>query len=141
METQKVKRTVKYEFTDAEKLELGRDLSLRSQDLRTLEDQKKSVVSDFGSRMTIAREQIGSLSDKVASGYEMRDVTCLVDYHEPEMGKKTMTRTDTGEEWVEPMNETDHNLFTQWEDRERERLESDQAEIDAMPQVEDDNEK
>jgi hypothetical protein len=138
MEQQKTKRTLKYEFTEVELLDLGRDLSLKSQELRNLEDQKKSVVSEFGSRMTIAKEQIGQLSDKVSAGYEMRDVLCMVDYHLPEGGKKTFTRTDTGEGWVEPMNETDHNLFTQWEERERERLENEDAEMDAAPQVEDD---
>lgn len=137
MEAQKTKRTLKYEFTDLEMLELGRDLSIKSQELRNLEDQKKSVVSEFSSRMTIAKEQIGQLSDKVASGYEMRDVYCTVVYHVPETGKKIFTRTDTGEEWFEPMNDTDHNLFTQWEEKERERLESEQAEIDAEPTVED----
>ncbi len=137
MDAQKVKRTLKCEFSDAEMLELGRDLSIKSQELRNLEEQKKSVVSEYGSRMTIAKEQISSLSDKVASGYEMRDISCLVDFHVPERGKKQFTRTDTGETWIEPMNDADYGLFTQWEDQERERAESEQSEIEAAPQVED----
>ena len=120
MEQQKTRRTLKYEFTPEELLELGRDLSNKNQELRTLVDQKKSVVAEYGSRMTIANEQIGSLSDKVAAGYEMRDVICMVDYHHPERDMKTITRTDTEESWEEKMNETDHNLFNTWEQKQRE---------------------
>lgn len=132
MEQQKTRHTLRYEFTNEEMRDLGRDLSVKNQELRQLEEQKKSVVADFGSRMTIAKEHISSLSDKVASGYEMRDVMCMVEYHTPEINKKTYTRTDNEESWIEPMNDTDHNLFTQWEQRERERLESEESEIDAV---------
>lgn len=132
MEQQKTRRTLRYEFTNEEMRDLGRDLSVKNQELRQLEEQKKSVVADFGSRMTIAKEHISSLSDKVASGYEMRDVMCMVEYHTPEINKKTYTRTDNEESWIEPMNDTDHNLFTQWEQRERERLENEESEIDAV---------
>lgn len=130
MDQQKTRRTLRYEFTNEEMRELGRDLSVKNQELRQLEEQKKSVVADFGSRMTIAKEHISSLSDKVASGYEMRDVMCMVEYHTPEINKKSYTRTDNSESWIEPMNDTDHNLFTQWEQRERERLETEASEID-----------
>lgn len=141
MEQQKTKRTLKYEFTPTEMLELGRDLSAKNQELRQIEEQKKSVVAEYGSRIAIAKEQISSLSDKVASGYEMRDVTVMIDYHWPERGKKTLTRTDTGEQWEEPMNDTDHNLFNQWEQREAENAASDEAELAAEPVVDGDTEK
>lgn len=90
--------------------------------------------------MAIAKEQISTLSDKVASGYEMRDVQCLIDYHTPERDKKTLTRTDTGESWVEPMNETDHNLFTQWEQRQLEE-QSEEDELNEAPIIEEDADK
>lgn len=135
MEQQKTKRTLKYEFTSDEMLELGRDLSAKNQELRQLEEQKKSVVAEFGSRIAVAKEQISSLSDKVASGYEMRETTVMIDYHLPERGKKTLTRTDTGEQWVEPMNDTDHNLFNQWEQRELENAENEEEEVDGKPVV------
>lgn len=41
MEQQTTRRTLKYEFTHDEMLELGRDLSIKSQELRNLEEQKK----------------------------------------------------------------------------------------------------
>ncbi len=141
MEQQKTKRTLKYEFIPTEMLELGRDLSAKNQELRQIEEQKKSVVAEYGSRIAIAKEQISSLSDKVASGYEMRDVTVMIDYHWPERGKKTLTRTDTGEQWEEPMNDTDHNLFNQWEQREAENAASEEAELAAEPVVDGDTEK
>lgn len=137
MEQQKTKRTLKYEFTPEEMLELGRDLSAKNQELRQIEEQKKSVVPEYGSRIAIAKEQISSLSDKVASGYEMRETTVMIDYHLPERGKKTLTRTDTGEQWVEPMNDTDHNLFNQWEQRELENAANEEAEMEGTPVVDD----
>jgi len=135
MESQKSRRTLKYEFTHEELLTLGRDLSIKNQELRTLEDQKKSVVSEFTSRMTIAKEQIGSLSDKLSAQYEMRDVICMIDYHTPERDMKTITRTDIGESWEEKMNDTDHNLFNTWEQKQRE-----ENEFGDDPEVEDEAE-
>ena len=93
-------------------------------------------MAEYGSRIAIAKEQISSLSDKVASGYEMREVTVMIDYHLPVRGKKTLTRTDTGEQWEEPMNNTDHNLFNQWEQREAENPqdeENEETELEAEP--------
>lgn len=44
-------------------------------------------------------------------------------------------RTDTGEQWVEPMNDTDHNLFNQWEQRELENAANEEEEVDGKPVV------
>jgi deoxyribodipyrimidine photolyase len=130
MEQQKVKRTLKYEFSITEIQALGTELANKNQELLRIEDRKASVVSDYGSQIKICKEQINQLSDRVASGYEMKDVYCTVDYHQPEMNKKLLTRTDTGEQWTEPMNDTDHNLFNQWEEKERERLENEDDECE-----------
>ena len=136
METTTVKRTLRYDFTEAERLELGRELSLKNQELRQLEDSKKSVVAEYSSRLTIAKEQINVLSDKVASGYETRDIYCDLQYHCPERNKKTYTRTDNGEAWVEAMTDVDHNLFNQWEEKEQKRLaEGADNDLSAEPQV------
>ena len=40
MEQQKTRRTLKYEFTPAEMLDLGRDLSAKNQELRQIEEQE-----------------------------------------------------------------------------------------------------
>lgn len=127
MEKQNVRRSLRYDFTETERQDLSLELANKNQELRTLEDQKKSVVSEYGSRITVTKEHINSLSDKVASGYEIRDVSCLVEYHAPKRDRKQFTRTDTEEQWDEPMNDTDYNLFNQWEEKERQRLEDDVA--------------
>ena len=139
MEQQKVKRSLKYEFKAEEIHELATELANKNQELRQLEENKKAVTADFGSRMTVCKEQIGLLSDRVASGYEMRDVSCVVDYHIPTPNKKTITRTDTNESWEEQMNETDFNLFTQWEEKEKEqeRIEAEGSEPGANKEEED----
>lgn len=109
------RRSLRYTFTEDEAKELARELANKNQEQRQLEEQKKSVVAEYGSRMTVVKENISMLSDKVASGYEMRDIQCQVEYHTPERNKKTVTRSDNGEVWVEPMVEADFNLFNQWE--------------------------
>ncbi|MDR2652296.1 MAG: hypothetical protein LBC68_08290, partial [Prevotellaceae bacterium] len=126
MEQQTTKRTLKYEFTPEEREAYAIALANKNQEFRQIEDNKKAVVSDYGSRLNICKEEINQLSDKVARGYEMRDTHCTIDYHAPERNKKLLTRTDTGESWIEPMTDTDHNLFNQWEERERERLENEE---------------
>lgn len=144
MEKQQLRRSLEHRFSDEEIKNLSRELALENQNLSNLENQKKSVVSEYGSRMSICREQIGVLSDKVASGYEMRDIMCDVEYHAPEKNRKQFTRTDTGDVWSEPMCDADHNLFTTWERKEAERLESEkemnggevnyEAEADGLPE-------
>lgn len=89
-------------------------------------------MAEYASRLSVAKEQINQLSNKVASGFEMRDVECLVEFHEPERNKKRLTRSDTGERWVEPMNDVDFNLFTQFsegEGSEEEEIEGEEVNV------------
>ena len=122
METQTIKRQLKYEFSTQERSELGNELSLKVQEMRRLEDEKSSVTSDYGSRIKICKEQLNTLSDKVSNGYEVRETVCECEYHVPERNKKTIKRLDTDEIWIETMLDYDHNLFNQWEEKERQRL-------------------
>lgn len=122
------RRSLRYTFTEDEAKELARELANKNQEQRQLEEQKKSVVAEYGSRMTVVKENISMLSDKVASGYEMRDIQCQVEYHTPERNKKTVTRSDSGEEWVEPMLESDFNLFNQWEAEQENEQPEEEAE-------------
>ncbi|MDR0756294.1 MAG: hypothetical protein LBF85_00415 [Tannerella sp.] len=131
MET--VKRTLKYEFTADELRELSNQLANKNLELRQKEEAKKSVVAEFGSQITVCREQINSLSDKVAGGYEYRDVSCTVEWHTPCRNQKTIVRSDTGASWTEPMNDADFTLFNQWERKEAE------AETEAEDEAEDDS--
>jgi hypothetical protein len=92
-----VKEYLKYSFSDAELLNLSKTLAKHNQDLAEIEGQKKRVMADFGAKIQGEESNIGELSRKVSSGYEFRNIECVVTYHDPTQGKKTIVRTDTGE--------------------------------------------
>lgn len=116
--TQEVKtaseeRYLRYDFKAQEVVELSMKLANKTQELSSLEDEKSSIASQYKSKMDSLKSELGSLSNKVSSGYEMRKVDCTIRYHYPEQGKKTVTRTDTDEEFVEKMTNEEWNLFNQ----------------------------
>lgn len=117
MEQQTITRDLEYFFTDEEKLEMGKQLAAENQNKRKLEDSKKAVMSQYGSQINEKQETINVLTDKLASGYEFRKIGCTIQWHTPDRNKKTITREDTGAEWVERMTEYDHDLFNQWEEK------------------------
>ena len=119
-------RNIKYVFDDKEKLHIGEMIALENQDLRQLEDEKKSVMSGFSSKLTILKEQIGVNADKLASGYEYRNIEVEITLHKPIEGQKTLKNLETGEESVEVMEQSDHNLFTQFQEGEKAERESEE---------------
>jgi hypothetical protein len=128
MET--TKRVLTHEFSQHEKEELGKELANKNLQLASEEASKKSVVASYASRITSTKEEIAGLSNRLASGYEMREVTCTVKYHEPATNTKTLRRTDTGESWTEPMTDIDFNLFNQIQEN------GDGEEYDYVPEPE-----
>ena len=110
MEKQKEKRTVKYEFTNDEKLNLSRDLALAKKELKFIEWQKRGANADFERRISVCKEEIRWLSRKYSTGYEMREVECDIEFHSPEYGRKTLVRSDGQDSWDEPMTSFDYKL-------------------------------
>lgn len=123
MEVQHITRDLRYDFTAVEINELSVSLANKVQEKHSVESEKKSVVARYSSKVKEYDEVIGSLSNKVASGYEMREVECTVKYHWPAQGRKTITRSDTGFSWDEKMFPEDYNLFTQMQEDEVKALE------------------
>lgn len=107
------KRWLRYDFTAPEILELSMDMANKTQEVNQIEEEKKSVTAGFKNRIDVLRVHINGNADKVASGYEIREVQCNIKYHWPRQGMKTLTRTDTGKTMEEKMTDTDHNLFNQ----------------------------
>lgn len=85
-----------YFFNDVEKLELGLKLGNGTAKLSELEGQKKSVTADFNGQIESVKAQIGSLSQKVTSGYEMRETECVVTF-DPKSNTKHYHNRRTGE--------------------------------------------
>lgn len=117
-------RSLEYYFSDDEKLGMSKQLSAEVQNKRKLEDQKKAVMSQYSSQINEKTEAINMLSDKLAAGYEFRNIQCRIDWHTPGKNKKTIERLDTGERWIENMTEFDHNLFTQWQEKLQEEADA-----------------
>lgn len=118
MEVQHTTRSLRYDFSAVEINDLSVSLANKVQEKHGIESEKKSVVARYTSKIKEYDESIGSLSNKVASGYEMRDVECTVKYHWPAQGRKSITRGDTGQTWDEKMGPDDYNLFTQLQEVE-----------------------
>ena len=123
-------RNLEYYFTDDEKMQMSQQLAVETQNKRRLEDQKKAVTSQYGSQINEKAESINSLSDKIAAGYEYRNIECTVQWHTTTKNKKLITRSDTGENFVENMTEYDHNLFNQYQEKLQEEADG-ESEVDA----------
>lgn len=122
-------RNLEYYFTDDEKMQMSQQLAVETQNKRRLEDQKKAVTSQYGSQINEKAESINSLSDKIAAGYEYRNIECTVQWHTPTKNKKLLRRSDTGENLVENMTEYDHNLFNQYQEKLQEEADG-ESEVD-----------
>lgn len=83
METIKQTRTLKYTYSQEETLGLSVDLANANNALVALENEKKTFTSQIGAQINEQKERISGLSQKVASGYEFREVECRVDFQTP----------------------------------------------------------
>lgn len=133
METRNERRTLKHTFTESELLSLSEDLAVKNQDLMSTENEKKSVVSQYGSRINEPKEGIGALSNKVANKFEYREVDCEVEYHKPEEGSKTLIRSDTGESFTEKMSGMDYDLFNQYQNEDQGEGSDETLDVDGNP--------
>lgn len=115
-------RYLRYDFTAPEIYDLSMKLANKTQDKERIESEKKSIVSQYKSQLDALSAEIGSTSNKVANGYEMRKVDCKVEYHKPEQGKKTITRTDTQEKIIEKMTSEEFTLWNQEGLKEGEKI-------------------
>ena len=100
------KEMLKVYFTEEEIKEFSKKLAYQSKQLEELEDAKKSVVADFNSQIQSAKAEISKLANFINNGYEYKPVECKIIFNEPQVGIKTIIRTDTNEKVrTEPMTE------------------------------------
>jgi len=88
---------LKYQFTEQELKEISKKLAYENKNFDELEDAKKSVVSEFSSKLNSSRAAITKLSNNINNGYEYRDIECHILLNNPIDGQKTIVRTDSGE--------------------------------------------
>jgi uncharacterized coiled-coil protein SlyX len=84
-------------FTDKELLELGKKLAENSNLLNQQEEEAKAVAKQLKAKCEQTAAKVSECSTKISSGYEYRQVKCLVKYDTPKTGQKTVTRLDLNE--------------------------------------------
>jgi hypothetical protein len=90
------KRLLACQFSDAEVLDLARELGRTLADIQTEHAKQASVKRELQARMAQLEAKATELAEKVRRGEEMRDVEVMVvlDYTE---GRVDTFRTDTGQ--------------------------------------------
>lgn len=65
-------------YGDSDLAEMGKTLAHFNSELLALEEQKKSVMSDYKAKMDAKQEQINEVSRKVNQGFDVKHETCEV---------------------------------------------------------------
>lgn len=73
--------SARYEFTDEEKRAIAQELARRNIDKAQVEDEKKSVMSDFKDRLDRINMDVNKASRQLVDGFEYRDFSCYIVKH------------------------------------------------------------
>lgn len=129
-EVKSEKRSLRYDFKAVEIHELSQQLASKNLDAVEIENEAKSVQSQYNSKLKVIKSEIGKISRQVSDGWEIREVDCDIEYHKPSKGKKTVTRRDTNRTTVEPMESWEWNLFNQ--EPAEESVETEDTEVEVV---------
>ena len=98
-------RILRYTYTDPERLELGKALAQVHNELGQTNTDFDRVKAEFKSKISAHEAKIQDLSNKVSTGYDMRETKCRWNLDEPKKGKKTLVRLDTAKEEIVEVTE------------------------------------
>lgn len=84
-------------FTDAEKLEMGRDVARLNQEKRRLDQKLTEIKKQLTGEISGKETEIDRLMDLLSNGYEYRQVECRIELDVPSQGKASIIRMDTNE--------------------------------------------
>ena len=87
---------LRYHFNEEEKKGLARDMAQNVIKVRDLEEEKKSITSQYASKINMAVAESNAAAQKLESGFEMRTIDCeeVFDYVN---GTVRIYRQDTSE--------------------------------------------
>lgn len=88
---------VKFVFSDTDKLNLSQTLTGHMTTRDSLEDQMKTVSSEYKAKIKVVDGQIDEVRNKLVSGYEMRDTNVLIHFNKPRKGLKRIIHAGTKE--------------------------------------------
>lgn len=86
----------KYEFDQDEMNKIAGVLAIKTQELESIEDEKKAVMNTYKDRSAKIALEIKNAANQYKDGYEMRDIECIVE-RDFETGNVTYVRLDNGE--------------------------------------------
>lgn len=87
--------SLKHTLTDKEMGQLARDQAGAIEKRMVAESELGAIKKDYAGRIALANAEIGSISARVNSGWEMRNVKCLLVDERPN-GYRLIIRTDNG---------------------------------------------
>jgi hypothetical protein len=86
----------KYEFTDEEKYQISKKMARTITEKQELEEEKKSVMKDYTSKLAAKSVEISADSRRVYDGFELRQMPCWV-IKDFEKDKLIFVRKDNNE--------------------------------------------
>lgn len=96
MSSKTVRKSLKYYFTDKEKLKIGDDLGRAVADKEEIEADKKNVMNDFKLKIEKVGGKLALLSSHLRNGFELRGYDCPVDW-DWDGDRKNILHPDTQE--------------------------------------------
>jgi hypothetical protein len=96
-ERPRIYREARYDFTQHEIRELGRDMAREAQGVYDARAQKIATVAELSALIKNAEKRVSDLAEKINCGYELRPVECIEILDSPRPGRKSVIRTDTQE--------------------------------------------
>lgn len=97
MENKQTKEFLQYQFSHDEIHQKGLELARLSSEAEAIENERKSVASEFKAKLDSIGAQMHTLGNHINNGYEHRYIECTVKFHDPNTGIKSTYRNDTGE--------------------------------------------
>lgn len=102
-----VLRTLPRLFTQEELVKMKDELIKLIEDEEELQIRRKLESNEYTAKFKEMKKVSRQLAHNLKTKQIDVDVECKVTYNFPEPNMKTITRTDTGEDWEEPMSEVE----------------------------------
>ena len=117
---------LRYHFTEDEKKDLAQSMAQSVTKARDLEEEKKTITSQFSSQINEANANANSIAQKLGSGFEMRTIDCEERWN---FETKTITtvRLDTKERVRERTMSNRECQEDMWEEKKDEEATNEKA--------------
>jgi len=93
----KTEELLECDLTPEELIAKGGDLSRKNQEKSRLDDEKKTITSEFKAKIDACDAEINKLALVISTKKESRRVKCETRYNTPEKHLKSLVRLDKGE--------------------------------------------